>query len=105
MELSEYHKRAMEFSILQSKSDEIQYGLWNLAGEVGELSSKHAKALRDETPMEVDGLVKEAGDILWSLTCYLNGLGVDLEEVAEMNIRKLQDRTNRGVVTGSGDER
>jgi len=32
-------------------------------------------------------------------------LGLSLQEIAELNIAKLVDRKNRGVLQGSGDNR
>ena len=37
-------------------------------------------------------IVKEIGDSLWSLSEFASDLGVDLEEVARLNLRKLAER-------------
>ena len=96
----------------------------NLVGEVGELASKVAKALRKETGM-MDGsnfyyykfqeegmpsseelyaeLMKEAGDILWQLSGLCSVMGWSLEEVAQMNLDKLAARKVAGTIDGNGD--
>lgn len=82
-----------------------------LAGEVGELSEKVKKILRDRksavplTDEERTDLLKEAGDVLWYLCAFAEDLGSSLEAVAKMNIAKLADRKARGTLSGSGDSR
>ena len=48
---------------------------------------------------------KELGDILWYINSCAYILGYTLEEIAEMNIKKLEDRNNRGVIQSEGDSR
>ena len=126
MELNEYQKRAM--TTCMESSNNFSYMMLNLVGEVGELSSKIAKQIRKEkisvhenlfveeyssTKSLKDGdeyfkdldleLKKEAGDILWQLSGLCDVLGWDLEDVAEMNLDKLQARKKNGTIDGSGD--
>lgn len=123
MELNEYQDKAMTTCMESSKN--ISYMLLNLVGEVGEFSSKIAKAIRKEkmlldqnehyfihwtnTPEEIvefkQELMKEAGDILWQLSGLCNVMGWDLEDVAQMNLDKLASRQTRGVIDGNGDNR
>lgn len=82
------------------------YPLLNLAGEVGELLSLEAKAVRDG--MKNDHAVnvkKELGDILWMITAIAQDYDITLEEVAQANLDKLHDRSKRNVIAGSGDNR
>ena len=48
---------------------------------------------------------KELGDVCWMIAELCTAFGLDLEEVMEENISKLQDRKNRGVIVGEGDNR
>ena len=97
----------------------------NLIAEVGEFAGKVAKAQRQgkvkftddghiliysfvtaEEGIELEqGLMKEAGDILWQLSGLCEVMGWDLESVAKVNLEKLASRKKRGVIDGSGDER
>lgn len=103
--------------------DNFAYMMLNLVGEVGEFSSKVAKAIRKgKNAVEKnelclkdghigsddvfrDELKKEAGDILWQLAglCYV--MEWNLEDVAEENLEKLASRKLRGLIDGEGDNR
>jgi hypothetical protein len=42
---------------------------------------------------------------MWYCATLANDLGYSLEEIAEMNIQKLESRKQRGMIGGSGDNR
>lgn len=102
-------------------SNNVAYMLTNLVGEVGEFSSKMAKAIRkgnatiDHNRLEFEdmadvmelnnALMYEAGDILWQLSGLCTVMGWSLDDVAYANINKLMSRQNRGVIDGEGDNR
>jgi NTP pyrophosphatase (non-canonical NTP hydrolase) len=120
--LKDYQEKAM--TTCMESSNNFSYMFLNLVGEVGELASKVAKALRKETGM-MDGpnfyyykhqdegqpsseslyaeLKKEAGDILWQLSGLCSVMGWSLEDVAQMNLDKLAARKAAGTIDGSGD--
>ena len=50
-------------------------------------------------------MLAEAGDVLWNLANLLNDMDITLEEVAVYNIKKVNDRLERGVISGSGGNR
>lgn len=111
----------------------IPYMLINLQGEVGELSSKIAKAIRKgklrldavyktegavlhhqadwglTPPQErqelTDALTGELGDVLWQLAGLCSILGIPLDDIAQTNLHKLASRRQRGVIDGNGDNR
>lgn len=78
-------------------------------GEAGEVQGKIKKIIRDnngEVSNEVkSAIAAELGDVLWYVARLAAELGYPLGNIAEANIAKLLDRRERGVVTGSGDNR
>lgn len=87
----------------------ILYATLGLAGEAGEIPNKVKKILRDDegvlTPEKRQVILDEIGDVLWYAARLCSELSASLGEVAYSNIRKLEDRANRGVIKGSGDYR
>ena len=85
------------------------YPALGLAGEVGEFCNKLKKVMRDkggyvDFDFRADA-EKELGDILWYLAECASVLGLDLVQIAKKNLDKLASRKERGVITGSGDNR
>lgn len=119
--LREYQKLAMT-TCMESCENE-SYMVLNLVGEVGELTSKMAKAIRKGnakidgnrfvtgngtkymTEQEITEMRKEAGDILWQLAWVCTVMGWDLQDVGQENLDKLQERKKRNVIDGDGDNR
>jgi NTP pyrophosphatase (non-canonical NTP hydrolase) len=87
----------------------ISYAVLGAAGEGGELANKWKKVLRDAhgvlTPESKEALLAEVGDTLWYLSAICTELKTSLDSVAMANIAKLQSRQDRGVISGSGDQR
>jgi NTP pyrophosphatase (non-canonical NTP hydrolase) len=84
------------------------YNVLALNGEAGELAEKIKKDARDgEADTEASRLAKgkELGDCLWYISQAAKDLGYSLDEIAEINLKKLSDREARGVLSGSGDNR
>lgn len=118
--LPEYQIRAMATCL--PTCNNFSYMMINIVGEVGELASKVAKAIRkDEATIVADNLRQpstrhidddlneamqlEAGDVLWQLAGLCSVMGWDLEKIAKMNLEKLASRQKRGVIDGNGDNR
>lgn len=87
----------------------LVYPALTLAGEAGEVSEKVGKLLRDKDgalePDDKKELVKELGDVLWSVANIACELDVTLGTIGEINIEKLKSRKDRGKLKGSGDNR
>jgi NTP pyrophosphatase (non-canonical NTP hydrolase) len=89
----------------------ILYTAFGLASEAGEYAGKIKKAIRDHggiVPSDratLEELASELGDLLWYVASAAHEIGYTLEEIASQNMAKLQDRADRGALSGSGDQR
>ncbi len=108
MELAEYQRlsrRTAEYP----REAWLSYPALGLAGEAGEVAEHVKKAIRDDggelSAERRAALTKELGDVLWYVSQLASELGLELEEVAQVNLEKLLSRQRRGVLSGSGDER
>lgn len=101
--LNDYQVDAMSVRL---ESANASYALLGLAGEVGEIYSLAAKAVRDGAKHDHEqNMKKELGDALWFLAAIAADSGFTLEEIAQSNINKLFSRRDRGTLQGSGDNR
>lgn len=109
MNFNEYQKTASDFAIYPNKGSNLIYPVLGLCGESGEVSEKLKKIIRDKngelSKEDVSALIKELGDVLWYVSAIAGELRVSLEEVAFLNIMKLQSRKDRDTLSGSGDNR
>lgn len=109
MKFSDYQKLIEKTAIYPHRGSNLSYPTLGLTGEAGEVADKVKKLIRDHdsilTPTLKQEMVKELGDVLWYLTALTLELGVNLEDVAKSNIKKLSDRKSRGVIKGNGDNR
>lgn len=102
---TEYQRRAHTFAVYPEKNGMVYCSL-KLGSEAGEFQGKLGKTIRDGEFCGIHkDLLHELGDVLWYVSELSALLGVSLETVAMLNISKLQDRANRGVIHGSGDNR
>lgn len=63
-----------------------------LQEEVGEVSKEFRKRLEKHEPMNKEFLTKELGDVLWYLSVIAQDNGITLEEIANSNLSKLNER-------------
>lgn len=99
----EYQERAEKTAIYPPHLA-FEYLVPGLAAEAGEVADKYAKSIRDGH-LDKEGLLKELGDVLWFVGRLASELGTPLGGIAEGNLKKLEDRQQRGVLGGSGDNR
>jgi NTP pyrophosphatase (non-canonical NTP hydrolase) len=92
--LQEYQVAALKLD--RNPGGPLWYPCLGLSGEVGEVIEHIKKNYRDGKPLERKALIGELGDVLWYLTCLATRLDYTLEEVAQANIAKLQDRAVNG---------
>ena len=101
----------MNFETYNKLADEtdlghpINYYFLGLVEEAGEVAGLRKRFLRDEGNIEPEKLVKELGDVLWYVAMIGKQYHLNMDDIAVSNIKKLTDRKERGVITGSGDER
>lgn len=119
MKMNDYQSTAFGYAAYKTND----YPFLALGEEAGEVLGKIAKASRKHgctadqaiagasipsNPIEQalrDDLRKELGDVLWQLAACCTELGFAIEDVAQANLDKLGDRSNRGVIVGEGDNR
>ena len=112
MEINEYQQKAIDAAFFFEKSGKIEalaYLGIALPGETGEVCEKIKKLYRDNdgelTPEIAESIAKELGDVLWYVSVMARILGYDMSQVADLNLKKLADRTAKGTLHGSGDNR
>jgi NTP pyrophosphatase (non-canonical NTP hydrolase) len=107
MNFSEYQKKSRETWISNDKN--LIRIILGVVGEAGEIAEFFKKKFRGDKPDNFveDRLTiaKEIGDELYYLARLADEYELSLDQIAELNIKKLQDRKNRGVIKGSGDFR
>ena len=108
MNLNEYQKFA-RLTAVYPKDHGLVYCALGLTGESGEVADKLKKVIRDqEGVMDIVNrgeIAKELGDVLWYVANLSYELGYDLNSLAQLNINKLANRHERGVIQGEGDNR
>lgn len=108
----------MDFSIYQAatastaiypKEVALTYTALGLTSEAGEVAGKVKKAIRDNGGVVTDErkteISDELGDVLWYVARLAAALEIDLNEVARLNLVKLNSRKERNVISGDGDKR
>lgn len=96
----------------------INYLILGLGGEGGECVEKWKKLLRNNysealikdfkntiTEEMKRKIISEVGDSLWYIAVLAKELGFTMDEIAQMNLDKLKDRQERGVIKSEGDDR
>lgn len=105
MDFNDYQTSAAKTAIYTDRN----YPVLGLAEETGEVAGIIAKAVRDNGGMltheQINRLSKELGDVLWMIAMVAYEYGINLQDVAQLNVDKLRDRQKRGTLGGSGDDR
>ena len=96
MEFNEYQKQAIVTKKpWDSKEWELVYCCLGLTGESGEVTDMVKKHISGTKLLEGEQLEKikyEIGDVMWYIAALCDGLGLDMGELAQMNIDKLRKR-------------
>ncbi|MDD3083697.1 MAG: nucleoside triphosphate pyrophosphohydrolase family protein [Candidatus ainarchaeum sp.] len=110
MDFKEYQEKSKKTDLgtIIEKS-EIAYYALGLTDEAGEVAGKIKKLYRDKNGILDEEykkeIAKELGDVIWYLSQLCTKLGLNFEEVADMNIQKLYNRMDRNKLKGNGDNR
>lgn len=107
MEINEYQKLAMRTLNPEiDKKELILNASMGLCGESGEIIDLVKKHLFQGHDLDDEKLIKELGDVAWYLAEAATALNVDLSEILEKNIKKLENRfpdgfnSNRSINRG-----
>ena len=96
MGFADYQQRSRATAVYPGAGDNILYPTLGLCGEAGEVAEKVKKMVRDDdgvlTPERREALAKELGDVLWYVAQVATEADLDLQEVADANLRKLLSR-------------
>jgi NTP pyrophosphatase (non-canonical NTP hydrolase) len=107
-DIDHYAGRAADYAIYPdagtgSKS-ELAYLTLGLCGESGEVAEKIKKFIRDGK-FDAQDVAKELGDVFWYLTQLCLAIGKHPSGVLTNNLKKLDDRRERDMIRGEGDNR
>jgi NTP pyrophosphatase (non-canonical NTP hydrolase) len=102
MELNEYQKLVRSTAVYpkQNTPGGFEYTLFGATGELGEVSNKYKKVLRNEENVYAhrEELMDEIMDSFWYHVQMLAELGYTLEEGARYNVHKLAKRAASGTL-------
>lgn len=110
MNFNDYQKKALTTVISEGNEfNDLLHWVLGINGEAGEVAEKVKKIIRDKGGKVSDDdkqeLGKEIGDVLWYLAVFAHHLGIEFDDIATDNLKKLADRKSRGVLGGAGDNR
>ena len=95
----------------------LVYAVLGLVGEAGETAEQVKKTWRDDdaspdnpfmrdlTEERREKIIKELGDVFWYAAQVCTELGIDMSEVAKLNIEKLVARKKANLIHGEGSGR
>jgi NTP pyrophosphatase (non-canonical NTP hydrolase) len=95
MNFSEYQTQALNTDQIPAvEGSELIIPLLGLVGEVGSLMTEYKKHLRDGDAHKLfeEGIAEELGDMLWYISNIASKFNLDLQEIAEANLSKCNDR-------------
>ena len=110
MNLNEYQEKAKKTDLhTKVEANELDYYLLGLTSEVGEVAGRMKRVYRDQkgkiSLVEKERIKKELGDVLWYLSAICDRFDFSLEEVAELNLKKLSNRMENDTLRGEDPDR
>ena len=96
MNFNEYQKAALRTAKEMDNCKQLMNAALRICGEGGEVADMVKKSAFQGHSMNVTHVAKEFGDVLWYLAVGAKAIGIDLEEIARMNLAKLEARYPNG---------
>lgn len=85
MDIQTYQIKSRETAVYPNINSNITYPSLGLIGEIGELSEKFKKVMRDNggilSQERIDGIIGETGDLLWYLCAFCTELKINIENM------------------------
>ena len=107
MELNDFQELCKRTAVYPPRNG-ITYCVMGLVSEAGEVAGKLKKYIRGDygaPPDHMARISEELGDVLWYAAMLSTEIGVQLNDVAEGVLTKLEKRMEAGTIKGSGDIR
>lgn len=108
-QIDDYQQFALTTAIYPNRGNNLVYPTLGISGETGEVAEKVKKVIRDKGGVASDddkaAIALELSDVCWYMATLADELGYKLSDIFEMNRAKLASRKERGVLSGSGDNR
>ena len=96
MTLNDYQKQAYGTAVYPGQGTKagLEYTLFGMLGEAGEIANFYKKILRsEESPYnQREKFLDELGDVVWYVLAALKELGYTAEDLAQFNLNKLAAR-------------
>jgi NTP pyrophosphatase (non-canonical NTP hydrolase) len=89
---NEYQKAAMRTAGASDKKDLLLNGVMGLNGESGECIDIVKKHLFQKHYLDLEHMAKELGDVAWYLAVTAYAIGYSLDDIFDMNVKKLLER-------------
>lgn len=107
MDIKDYQIKAAKTSLQYKDTFGLLYASLGLGNEAGEVLGKIKKYIRGDYDIKElrEKIIGELGDVLWYLSELSSQVDLNLNDIAEQNINKLQDRQKRNCIRGDGDNR
>tara|TARA_Y100001968_G_C19264657_1_gene671031 strand:+ start:282 stop:611 length:330 start_codon:yes stop_codon:yes gene_type:complete len=109
MNLNDYQDKSRLTAMYPNVGKNPIYPTLGLSGECGEVAEKVKKVIRDNDGIfdkeTINSIKYELGDVLWYVSQLASELGLELDDIAKTNLKKLKSRLERDEIRGSGDDR
>lgn len=93
MKLNDYAKWTINTCAkLETTNDDINHMLFGMMTEVGELVDVFKKNMAYKKEIDWFNVGEELGDLMFYIACFCRITGLDLEDVIDRNVEKLEAR-------------